>query len=494
MTFNLEGSRPEYLRHACDSIVGYAKLSEGKKILVLGDAILDEWVTGEVKRRSPEAPVLIMRELNRLFAPGGAANVAIHLASLGIAVTYIAPLGDDEASREIDRMLRRIESINFLPAHIEGWTTSHKRRFLSENHQLLRVDSETPGQDGHMDVSTYFKLVEEVLDDGDLELVVLSDYSKGALPKTLIDLVIETCQQKGLPTIVDPKKSLASYSGATVIKANGNELQLGVDLDRPRAKSAMQSVLDHSNFQELFVTVGADGGFVMTHAAEFKTFPAFGTKVLDVTGAGDSFLVGLILGMLGKATLDEKILFGSVLAFLSCESLGTRPLGELLQEMMMEYRFLTSDNYERLRGLVNIFRDSDKSIVFTNGVFDLIHPGHLSTLSFAKSLGDILIVGVNSDESVKRIKAKNRPTQPLLDRMAVLQEVRCVDLVVEFDEDTPLSLIRAIRPDFLVKGGDYDPEAMVGADEVLSWGGKVFAAPAIPGRSSSSILKKLGIE
>lgn len=470
---------------------------EGARVIVIGDAMLDRYVDGAVERISPEAPIPVLRVRDDRSVAGGAANAAMNIAALGVRTTLVAAWADDEAGRELERLLA-VSGIETISVRRGTAPTIEKLRVVAGAQQIVRVDREDtrPLSDGAADEA--FAAVRAALADGsDRVAVVISDYAKGMLDEGLVQRVIELARASNVPVVVDPKSTdIRKYRGASIVKPNFAEaLQMsGLTADAPDEQTldAIAKRLLVEGISSLAISLSSAGVEVIEKTARTR-IPTRARLVADVSGAGDSVIAGIAAGLASGLTTLQAVQVGNLAAGIACGRPGTAVvssadlLNELLVESSPEDRPGTIEDWGQLAHLVSVEKSAGKSVVFANGVFDLLHAGHVALLREARSLGDVLVVGVNSDESTARLKGPARPLQPQQDRMHVLEAVRYVDFVTVFGEDTPRELIRAIEPDVIVKGADYRPEQVVGGEEAKAWGGRVHIVNLLDGVSTTRL-------
>ena len=467
----------------------------GVRVLVVGDVMLDKYVWGEVERISPEAPVPVVRATLRDAKPGGAANVAMNLAGLGAAVTLAGFGGGDAEQKALESLLAKA-GIQQSLVTVANVPTTTKLRILTGNQQMMRLDVE--GAPSFSD-SDYQNLLDRVFSAlPDAAVVVLSDYAKGALTEPICQAIIRRAREFGIPVLVDPKnRSFFRYRGATTICPNLKELSIAMgepvtDLDR--VLTSAQSRLQSLEMEFMAVTLGEKGIVVLRRASRVMA-PAVVRQVYDVSGAGDTVIAVLALAMASNVPIETAVQLANIAAGIVVGKVGTVPiqreelLGALSPETLLQIDEKVS-TLDRLLARVTAWRSSGERVVFTNGCFDILHIGHIRLLEQARRLGNRLIVGLNSDDSVRRLKGSSRPIVAESERAAVLAALSSVDAVVVFAESTPLQLIEAIRPDVLVKGGDYTEESVVGAREVCAWGGRVELIPLVEGVSTSRVIAK----
>lgn len=472
------------------------------RILVIGDVMLDRYNWGSVRRISPEAPVPVVRVLDKSMVLGGAGNVASNLAGLGCGVDVIGLCGEDEAGSALcDLFLKKNIAVSLIKD--TSRTTTVKTRIMAKGQQLFRLDEETT-EPATLEISekiiseTRKKLVSS-------QVVILSDYGKGLLAsQDICREIILLCRQKGLPVIVDPKGTdWDRYKNATAVTPNAAELSLvttrNFEQDDAAIESSAQEVRRRFDLDWLLVTRGPQG--MCLAGPDRMTLPisAVAREVFDVSGAGDTVIATLSAGLAAGLQFPDAAGLANTAAGIVVGKLGTQPITRT--ELETALRINRSGNHasghvqatplEAAKIQVQSWRASGSRIVFTNGCFDLLHPGHVNLLHQARALGDRLVVGLNTDASVKRLKGDKRPILSETDRAAILNALESVDLVVLFDEDTPLELIKNLKPDVLVKGADYKPEDVVGREEVEAYGGKVCLVDLLKGYSTTGIAAKM---
>lgn len=467
----------------------------GKRLLVVGDLMLDKYVWGEVGRISPEAPVPVVRGIHQEDKPGGAANVAMNLAHLGAQTLLAGFTGGDENEHLLAACLHANGiTPNFI--HSEGFPTITKTRILGGRQQMLRLDLERTGA---RSTSDYARLIETSLAllPG-VHALVISDYAKGAITPEVCHSLISAARRQGIPVLVDPKGAdYSQYSGATTICPNLGELAgaLRVDSDNLDALlSAAESLVQSLDIEFLTATL-SEKGIALVQPGNRLIAPAQARQVFDVSGAGDTVIAVLALCLASGLRPETAVELANLAAGIVVAKLGTVPVEkhELLSALNpqialnAEGRVLDSDE---LLQRVALWKASGERVVFTNGCFDLLHVGHITVLEQARRCGDRLIVAINSDASVSCLKGPSRPIVSQRERARVLAALAAVDAVVIFDDPTPLALVVALKPDVLVKGGDYNVDSVVGAQEVLSWGGEVKIVPLVEGFSTTRLIEK----
>lgn len=462
---------------------------DSARVLVVGDIILDQYIYGETNRISPEAPVPIVRVKETEERPGGAANVALNISSLGITVQLLGITGKDEASQRLETMLKA-NDVECHFVHQDGFPTITKQRVLSQHQQLLRLDYENEllePQTTHL-VDKYIELIDSV------DVVILSDYAKGSLNQ--IQTLIKKAREKDIFVFVDPKsKDFSRYKYANIITPNQKEFEMVVgeckstnDLVEKGSTLCVSLQLD-----ALLVTRGEKGMTLLRANEDPVHLNAVTHEVYDVTGAGDTVIAVLAAATACNSKIEQAMALANTAAGLVIEKLGaaTVTIEEINHATNKKYHSSDITDVDSALTIVRQAKRNGEQIVMTNGCFDILHAGHISYLSQARSLGDRLIVAINDDASVARLKGKSRPINALKNRMAVLGALACVDLVVSFSEDTPEKLISLFDPGILVKGGDYTEEQIAGASHVRKKGGDVVILPYEEGCSTSLMLEKI---
>jgi D-beta-D-heptose 7-phosphate kinase / D-beta-D-heptose 1-phosphate adenosyltransferase len=471
----------------------------GRTVLVLGDVMLDRYVAGEVSRISPEAPIPVLRVTGLRTTLGGAANVADNIAALGARAILLGVVGADEAGAEIQRLVeqrgKNIDARLFVAA---SRPTTVKTRFIRGSHQLLRVDDETADPldtDGTTEMARHLA---QALTECDI--VVLSDYAKGVLCDPLLQRAIDLARDAGRAVIADPKRtSLDAYRNVTILTPNAHEASqaTGVDAsDNNGAEKAARIALEAASCGAVLVTRSENGLTLVRRGMPALHLPACVQQVSDVSGAGDTFVATLAAALACEPDLEAAARLANIAAGISVTRPGTAVVsGRDLEDELRRRILIATDEKvmapkAALRQIVDWRRQGFK-VGFTNGCFDLVHPGHIHLLAQARAACDRLVVGLNTDASVERLKGPGRPIQRETARATVLSSLASVDLVVLFAEDTPLALIEAIRPNVLVKGADYGPDEVVGANTVRQWGGKVLLVDLIAGEGTTATIERL---
>ncbi|HEY8521833.1 MAG TPA: bifunctional D-glycero-beta-D-manno-heptose-7-phosphate kinase/D-glycero-beta-D-manno-heptose 1-phosphate adenylyltransferase HldE [Gammaproteobacteria bacterium] len=459
------------------------------RVLVVGDAMLDEYWFGDTGRISPEAPVPVVRTRATEQRPGGAANVALNVAALGARVCLVAVVGEDDRGRTLASLLEA-RGVRCALVRSPSVPTVHKLRVLARNQQLIRLDAEQPLEGAAPAAATLYAAELPAAD-----VVVLSDYGKGTLAGAAE--LIAAARARGVPVLVDPKGTdFGRYRGATMLTPNRAEFEAVVGACPDEAVFLERGARLRAELElaALLVTRGEHGMTLFEGDQAPLTLPAEAREVFDVTGAGDTVIALLGAGLGAGRSFAEAAALANLGAGIVVGKIGVAAVtpAELQTELHRKGsggRGVVSQ--AQLELLVADAKRRGERIVMTNGCFDLLHAGHVSYLEEAKSFGDRLIVAVNDDASVSRLKGASRPITPLEDRMAVLAGLAAVDWVVPFAEDTPAALIARLVPHVLVKGGDYRVEQIAGADTVLANGGEVRVVTFKPGRSTSALLEAI---
>jgi D-beta-D-heptose 7-phosphate kinase/D-beta-D-heptose 1-phosphate adenosyltransferase len=476
---------------------------EQSRILVIGDVMLDRYLWGEVQRISPEAPVPVFHIREDSEVSGGAGNVVSNLVGLGCSVTVMGVCGDDEEGRRLNKLLDNGKVLNHVLIDPDRPTVT-KTRIVSAGQQLLRLDDEEVCPLNSDIQKKLLNSVENSLSNTDA--IILSDYGKGTFQTPgFAQSVIKLAQNNNVPIIVDPKgKDWERYKGATCVTPNTKELEQVCDdkIDgKDDLQTAMESIITKYDLSWLLVTRGPLGMCLAKKNEDAIFIPAIAREVYDVSGAGDSVVATLSLGVASGLTFPEAAKLANVAAGIVVGKLGTQPINQLELKASIEINGdgLDGKFINKMASLsaatiqVQAWKANKEKIVFTNGCFDLLHPGHIHLLNRAKDFGDRLIVGLNGDDSIKRLKGATRPILAEADRASLLSSLNSVDLVVVFEEDTPERLISTLRPDVLVKGADYTLEEVVGRKIVESYGGQICLIPTLKGHSTTNLTEKIGL-
>ena len=462
---------------------------KGIRVLVVGDAMLDRYVRGEVSRISPEAPVPVLSVTERTDVPGGAANVAANLRGLGCSVALWGITGSDGQAGILGSLLEELRVENFLVCDRNRPTTS-KTRLVADSQQIVRYDEESNEPVSSELEDRLFLSLESCISGADA--VVLSDYGKGLFGKGLARRITDAARREGRPVFIDPKgDKWERYRGADCVTPNERELFQVPGECREKGLSLHGGNLRNSfAFRKLLVTRGAKGMCLFDDEGEYSLPAPRVRDVYDVSGAGDTVVSVLAAAVAAGFSWRDAMALANTAAGVVITKSGTSPVSiEELVSAAKNGRGSKICSRDEAAALGKLWRIRGEKIVFTNGCFDLLHPGHVLLLREAAAEGDRLIVGLNSDESVKKLKGPDRPVLCQEDRAAVLSALDCVDMVVVFPEETPLTLIESLQPDVLVKGGDYTPDSVVGRESVEGRGGRVVIVPLLQGKSTTSILR-----
>jgi len=472
----------------------FSKLQQAS-VLVVGDVILDEYLWGKTERISPEAPVQVVALDRSDLRLGGAANVAINLAQLGCQTDLCACAGNDVDGHTLSSLLCRqglaVDGILLQPAR----QTTRKTRVIASHQQMLRIDREQTTPLSADEESLLLMACQKKLEGKDL--VVISDYQKGCITQGITQALIRLAQSRSLPIFIDPKgNDFEKYRGATLLTPNRKEFELingHPCRDLEELSAAGNKLIRELDLQGLLITLGKDGMLVIDRDKCYH-LATEAREVFDVSGAGDTVLAALGAATAAGLPLTQAAIVANLAAGIVVGKLGTATVSssELNHALNTHPDLSPNKILDRNTLATELDRKkfSGRKVVFTNGCFDILHAGHVRYLQQARKLGDLLIVGLNTDASIQRLKGSNRPLIPQDQRAEILAALSCVDYVTLFDEDTPQELIEAVSPDFLVKGGDYQLEDIVGKSHVEKNGGKVLALPLIPGVSTTALIDK----
>jgi D-beta-D-heptose 7-phosphate kinase / D-beta-D-heptose 1-phosphate adenosyltransferase len=481
-----------------ESLIHLLNGFHGATVLVLGDVMLDRFVYGTAERISPEAPIPVVSVDRCADMPGGAANVARNIADLGSKAILLGVVGADTLADDLRQQLLASPTISSRLITDASRPTSVKTRYVADGQQVMRADRESREPLSADVARRLLDAFAGVLAEADL--VVLSDYAKGVLCDAVTRAAIDAARRCGKRIIVDPKsKNFDKYRGATIITPNRLELQqaCGESCEtHEQVVAGARSFLEKQICDFMLVTRGKDGMSVVGPGGSAKHLPTAARQIFDVSGAGDTVVATLSLGLAAGGEVIDAAALANVAAGIAVGKRGTATIttGEILGVLTpTDGRTdpLKIFSLESVQRLMRLWRDQGLKVAFTNGCFDLLHPGHISLLDQARATADRLVVGLNADISIGRLKGPNRPVQGEVARATVLAAVKSVDAVVIFAEDTPLHLIESLQPDVLVKGADYTLDTVVGADLVLKHGGKVVLAELLTGHSTSDTLKRV---
>lgn len=469
-------------------MLNYLDFFSKARVLVVGDVMLDRYWQGDTSRISPEAPVPVVHVHEQEHRLGGAGNVAVNIRALGAQACLLAACGQDEAGSMITQQLTDHAIEHRLQQHVEN-TSVTKLRVLSRHQQLMRLDFEAP----QLTTDEVVLLQDVTRALADTGLLILSDYGKGTIADP--QLYIQAARAQQVPVLIDPKgKDFNRYRGATLLTPNRKEFEMIVGVCQNEADLVAKGLqaLKTYDLQALLVTRGEEGMTLLREGQPPLHLSARAREVFDVTGAGDTVIATLGTGLAAGIPLEQAIALANMAASITVSRIGAVSVSVPELRRAIQTSQGVSAGVMSREELLTAVADAQalgERIVMTNGCFDLLHAGHVSYLKQAKTLGDRLIVAVNDDASVKRLKGSRRPINALSDRMSLLSSLEAVDWVVPFSEDTPADLISAVLPDVLVKGGDYKVSEIAGADEVIARGGDVTVLNFVPGFSSSKIIE-----
>ncbi len=461
-------------------------------ILVIGDLMIDHYLWGKCERISPEAPVQVVDIQKETTVLGGAGNVINNLKSLGANVSVLSVVGNDETALELKNMLKNVGATSFLLEE-NNRKTSKKSRIMASHSQVVRYDNESKND---ITKESEQKLLNKFRDElENYDVVLFSDYGKGVLTNTLTKELLAVAKNKNKKVLVDPKgNDYSKYSGAYLLTPNKKEAELATDIkiqDEISLQYALDKLKEVASLDVSLITLSEDGIAVL-HEDKVTKKPTVAREVYDVTGAGDTVLASLGFAIALENDIYSSIEFANLAAGIVVGKLGsaTVTLDEIeeyktsLNKSTIEMHIKNEDEIENISSRL---KSQGKKVVFTNGCFDILHKGHVSYLDVAKSFGDVLILGLNSDSSVKRLKGENRPINNQDDRAYILSALESVDYVVVFDDETPLELIKRVQPDTLVKGGDYEGKVVVGSDIAK----EVRLVEFIDGKSTTKTIGKI---
>lgn len=466
----------------------------GARVLCVGDVMVDRFVYGDVTRVSPEAPIPVLARTREIVMLGAAGNVARNVAALGGEVSLIGLVGGDAEGHEAMRLVGADTGVEGFLVTDASRPTTLKTRFVSGGQQLLRVDlEESRPAEGEVE-QRLIRTIRDVAPGAGV--ILLSDYGKGVVT----DAVIAAVREAGIPVIVDSKaRSFRRYGAVDMIKPNAAELAYATGLPtatNTEIEAALEHALSLCEAKAILVTRAAKGISLGLRGQPVRHFPGVPREVFDASGAGDTTIAALGLALASGAPVEDAIAFAMLASGVAVTKAGTAVVTpDELTEASITAHLAPAEakiaTPQRLADEVARWRAKGLRVGFTNGCFDILHRGHVAYLNQARTWCDRLIVGLNSDRSVKALKGEGRPVNDLESRALVLAGLACVDLVATFDEDTPLKLIEAARPDVLIKGADYTEDQVVGAAQVRSWGGEVKLAPIVDGYSTTAAIARM---
>ena len=467
------------------------------RCLVVGDLMLDEYLWGRAERISPEAPVQVVDVIREELRLGGAGNVVHNLAALGAQVSVCSVIGDDQNGRELLGQFCHhqidTEAIFLDP----GRRTSRKTRVVAANQQIVRIDRESrEALPAAFEREICLWITAHVCE---FKVVVLSDYNKGVLTPAVIASAVAAATAADIPVLIDPKGTdYSRYVGATLLTPNRKEAEAASGIainDTASLTLAAHAIMAATGVKHLLVTRSEEGMSLFSQGGEAVHIPTVAREVFDVSGAGDTVLAALAVGIASGLSMAESARLANVAAGIAVGKLGTSIVTpqEIIDTVSLAHR----DSHAKIKSLdvlaplIAMEKNRGKRIVFTNGCFDLLHVGHVKYLQRARNLGDILVLGLNSDASVRRLKGPKRPLIDQDERAHLLAALDCIDYVTVFEEDTPLELITALKPHILAKGGDYSLDGVVGREIVESYGGRVELITFVDGKSTTNIIERV---
>jgi len=462
------------------------------RILVIGDLMIDKYLWGECNRVSPEAPVQVINVKKETKVLGGAGNVVNNLVSLGSKVDVLSVIGGCEISDELIDLFKKINIRTKYLIVQNNRVTSKKTRIISSHQQVIRYDIESDEDINKESEKKLTDLCKSIIQN--FELVILSDYGKGVITNYVAEEVIKIANSFKIKVIVDPKGSdYSKYTSAYLLTPNKKEASeaTGINIsDEKSTKNALVCLKESFKLKTSLITLSEDG--IAVFDDHFKFYPTVAKEVFDVTGAGDTVISALGFALATSQDIDSAVYLANLAAGVVVGKIGsaTTTFEELIRYDSLLNNYGCEENiksFEEIKLITKKLKLDKKRIVFTNGCFDIVHAGHVKYLENAKKLGDILIVGINSDESVTNIKGESRPINNLADRSCIISSLKFVDYVVPFSSDTPLDLIETIKPNILVKGGDYKGKKVIGEHLVE----KLEIIDFIDGKSTSLIIKKI---
>ncbi len=467
-------------------------------VLCVGDVMLDRFVYGDMERISPEAPVPVLLLNKRTEMPGGAGNVASNVISLGGRAILIGLVGEDDAAITLRDTLRLRAQVSEMLVPTPRRPTICKTRFIAAHQQVVRADEESRLPLQADEAELLCQAIDARLEEADV--VILSDYGKGVCDQMVVHHLIGEARLRDIPVFVDPKTpDFRHYRGATCITPNAKELAAASGMpvsDNASVEAAARKVMARAEADAILATRSEKGMMLVPAEGEAIAVPARAREVFDVSGAGDTVIATMALAVGSGMAFDQAMRIANAAAGVVVAKLGTATadIGEVMRELQAQ------DEPEEAPHLLTLtqakrqvadWKAHGLTVGFTNGCFDIIHPGHISLLAAARSACDRLIVALNDDASVRRLKGETRPVNTLASRAAVMAAIRSVDAVAAFSEDTPLEIIRELMPDVLIKGSDYRPEDVVGAAEVIAAGGRLVLADLRDGHSTTATIGRI---
>lgn len=472
------------------------RLAEAK-VLCIGDIMLDKFVYGEVNRISPEAPIPVLKTKSDKLLLGGAGNVANNLSCLGVETHFISVIGNDSTGKTITKLIKKIPNIEANLITVEKRPTTLKTRFIASGQQMMRVDDETTLNIDHSIESNIIDLTGSALDN--CGALVLADYGKGVLTRSLLKQIIKLAKSRKIPVVIDPQGfDYSAYNGANLITPNLKELSEATTMPTgsdEEINAAAISLISKYKINSVLATRSGDGMSLIDKKC-FTTFAAEAREIFDVSGAGDTVAATVSACLAANIKLDHGVKLANIAAGIVVAKLGTAVV--YTNDIISNFRNESIKSIDKklytihsITEQIEIWRSKGLKIGFTNGCFDILHPGHLSTITKAKSLCDKLIVGLNSDSSVKNLKGNNRPVQSEAARSKILVSLEDVDGVIIFNEKNPNNILKIIKPEIFVKGADYSIENIPEAKIIHSYGGDIILADIKDGFSTTNTISKI---
>ena len=465
------------------------------KVLCIGDIILDSYSHGDVSRISPEAPIPVLKINNNKYEVlGGCGNVARNICSAGSSCHLITISGDDHESSVLKKLLKETKKLTFNLVTDKDRCTTKKIRFVSDNQQILRVDREFNDQINSRIAAKILNLFKNKIDGFDV--VVISDYGKGMLTDSLLKSIIEISKKKKKKIIVDPKKhDFSPYKGATIITPNFKELLQAMDNDKigdnkDNSKLVIKlskKLIKKLNFEAVITTRSSNGISIVHKEDKSLHLPSKAKEVYDVSGAGDTVIAYIASGLANGRSLFNATEIANDAAGVAVGKFGTTVVNE--NDLLNANENIKVSSLDEITS--DLRKNYNKRIGFTNGCFDLIHQGHIFYLKEARKKCDFLVLGLNSDNSIRKIKGKDRPILNESERLEVLKNFNFIDRIIIFNEETPIKLIKKIKPNIIFKGDDYTLNEVVGSKEIKKWNGKIILIKCVKGKSTSNIIRKI---
>lgn len=467
------------------------------KVLCIGDIMLDRFVYGDVERISPEAPIPVFNIKSDKLMLGGAGNVASNLSGLGAKTRFITVVGNDPAGHDIKKLITEIPNTTAILIHEKERRTSIKTRYIAGGQQMMRTDDETVAPIKNETKQKIIKLVTSGLNN--CNALVIADYAKGVLTPEITKQLIRLAKKAKIPIIVDPQGAdYKPYKGADIITPNRKELSLATGMPANTDKqinTAARKLISENNIKSILATRSGDG-MTLIGANSFDTFNAEAQEVFDVSGAGDTVVATIGASLSAGVDLKQAVKLANISAGIVVAKTGTavsyaNDIIEAIENREPPSKTVKILNAKSALNRTKVWRTQKLTIGFTNGCFDLLHPGHIATINAAKAACDKLIVGLNNDASIRRLKGKQRPIQSDKVRAQILTSLKNVDAVVIFSEDTPMRIIESLKPDVFIKGADYKINKIPEAKTVQAYGGKIILAELIEGHSTTATISKL---